>query len=343
MNHVLDGYGILALLVLIAAGVGAWFAARPMVLASAHRRSGDARARVLGKQALDVFERLDTVVLDPVGTVTAGELSVVSVDPLDPTHDRNLRWFAGALQHTADDPVAKAIARLAVRGIVTDVQHEPGIGTTGRVDRHPVRVGNPDWIGVDAPDDGWGRTVAVEVDGRAMGHITVADTVRPQAGSATATLTESGMRVLVVAPSEAKAKHLSAAVQTAEVVVAPISDPAFVRGLRGDGNVVAVVGRAGHSSVPLDAGDLTVSDAVVNTPAAVDMADVAVHHVASVLVMLRGASSRVRAARRAVVAVTALALLGLVLTPSGWIDLCVLVAALIALPIALTAPLLRWR
>lgn len=342
MNDVFGGYGLLALLAVAAAGAGAWFAARPLVLASAHRRSGDARARVLGKQALDVLERLDTVVLDPVGTVTAGELSVVSVDPLDPTHDRNLRWFAGALQHTADDPVARAIARLAVRGIVTDVQHEPGVGTAGRVDRHPVRVGRPDWIGVDAPDDGWGRTVAVEVDGRAMGHITVADTVRPQAGPATATLTESGLRVLVVAPSEAKATYLGRAVPTAEVV-AVAADVDLVRELRHDGRTVAVVGRAGESAVPLDAGDLAVTDAAVDAPAAIDMSDVAVHHVASVLMMLRGASARLRAARRGVAAVAALALVGLVLVPTGWLELAILGTALAALPIALTMPLWRWR
>lgn len=343
MNHVADGSGLLGALAVVLAGLGAWWAARPVVLSSVQRRSGDANARVSGKRALNVLERVDTLVMDPVGTITMGELSVVSVEPIDPAHDRSLRWFAGALQHTSDDPVARAIARLASRGRVTDVEHVPGIGSTGSVDRHPVRVGRPDWIGVEGLDDGWSRVVAVEVDGKAMGRITVADTVRDQAAPTTAALTEAGWRVVLVAPDEAGSKHLASAVGTAEVVAATDGGGgAVVRRLKADGRVVAVVGRSGTLLVPLSEGDVAVSDAKTEVEARVEMTDVAVHHVAAVLKILRGAARRVRSMRRAVAVLGLAGLVGLALSPAPWTDAAAAAGTVLLLPLALTIPLLRW-
>lgn len=340
MNEIVDASNLLAVLVVAIAAV-TWLAAESVVRRSAYHRSGAAQARALGPSVLRVLERIDTVVLDPIGTLTAGELSVVAVEPLDPAHDRNLRWFAGALQHNADDPVAKAIARLAGRGRVTDVQHVPGIGTTGSVDRHPVRVGRPDWIGVDAPADGWGRTVAVEVDGRAMGRITVADTIRPQAAPATAAMTEAGLRVVVLARTEATAEHLRTAVGTAVVRVADAgADP---RDGLDDSASVAVVARRTSESMKFEAGDVALSDGNVEVPLMVEMADVGVHHVAAVLSLLRGAAARVRAVRRAVVVVTAVTVLALMISPGTVVDGIVTAAACAALGLAMWLPLARWR
>ena len=56
---------------------------------------------------------LNGVVLDKDGTITTGELSVISVDPVDPDHGRNMRWFAGALERASEHPIARAVAVLA--------------------------------------------------------------------------------------------------------------------------------------------------------------------------------------------------------------------------------------
>ena len=342
--------GVLQLTNLLAVGVvtvaaAVWAYADAVVRRSALYRSGAAHARALGPSALRILERVDTVVFDPVGTLTAGELRVVAVEPLDPAHDRNLRWFAGALQHNADDPIAKAISRLAGRGRVTDFQHVPGVGTAGSVDRHPVRVGRLEWIGVDAPEDGWGSTVAVEVDGRAMGRITVADTIRPEAAPTTAAMTESGLRVIVLAQTSATAAHLQAAVGTADVRVA--DDHCDLRADIGETATIAVVARQSSAVTVLQTRDVTVSDgapALDGHPrATVEMSDVAIHHVASTLTLLRGAAPRVRLVRRAVAGITAIAVASLLVAPSTALDAVVTLATGIALALAVWIPLARWE
>ena len=343
MNDVVSLTGTIGAAVIVLAAAAAWWAARPLVVGSALRRSGENQARVLGRGALEAFERLDTLVIDPIGSITDGEPRVVGVEPIDPEHDRSLRWFAGALQHGEDDPVAKAVSRLAGRGGATNVQRLPGIGVLGTVDRHPVRVGSPEWIGVEAEDDGWGKILAVEVDGRAMGRITVADAVREQAPTTVTGLVGDGYQVVLTAPGEAAARHLAAAVPDATVVsTSERSTADVVEGLLGDGRHIGAVGRGLAAVFTPTAATPMLTDELASDAVGVEMSDVAIHHVAAVLRLLRGARARLRAMRRAVIAVAVAGFIALIFTPSGPPDIAATTAAVLALPIALTAPLARW-
>ncbi|GAA1743473.1 hypothetical protein GCM10009710_24410 [Aeromicrobium alkaliterrae] len=322
----------------------AWWSAHPIVVGSARRRSGEARARVVGRGALDCFARLDTLVVDPIGSVTVGELRVIGVEPLDPEHDRSLRWFAGALQHGADDPVARAISRLSARGGATNVEHLPGVGVLGTVDRHPVRVGSPEWIGLDGvPDDDWAQTVAVEVDGRALGRIRVADVVREQSAATIASLAADGVQVVLVAPGDAAARHLSSLLPGA-TTVAPSERPGeqVVDDSVREGAGVATVGRGRSAIVRPVTGTVAVSDDLGTDVPGVEMHDVAIHHVATVLRLLRSARGRVRAMRIGVIAVTVVGVAGLLLVPTGPPELAATAATVLALPVAVLLPLLRW-
>lgn len=343
MNDVVSLTGALGYAVIALAAAVAWWSARPLVVGSALRRSGENQARVRGRGALEAFERLDTLVIDPIGSITDGEPRVVGVEPIDPEHDRSLRWFAGALQHGEDDPVAKAVSRLAGRGGATNVQRLPGMGVLGTVDRHPVRVGSPEWIGVEAEDDGWGKILAVEVDGRAMGRITVADAVRDQAPTAVAALVADGYQIVLAAPGEAAARHLAGAVPGATVVsTSERSSAEVTQGLRGEGRQVGSVGRARNpvATATLDAP--VVTDALAPEAIGVEMTDVAIHHVAAVLRLLRGARGRLRSMRQAVLVVAAAGFIALLFTPTGPPDIAATSVAVLAMPAALAAPLARW-
>ena len=214
-----------------------------------------------GPDTLDACRRIDTIVLDKDGTVTTGKLTVTGVEPFDPDHDRNMRWFAAALEHTSEHPIAQAIARLAGRGRVTEVEHLTSLGISGLVDRHPVRVGHPGWIGVDSPE-GLGTTVAVEVDGRALGRITVADDVRPTAREAIDALRALGIQPLVVSAGDLPdSAHLAEQIGLDDVVsgAGPDERLAVVEGLRAEGRVVAMVGDHSANAGALSAADLAVS------------------------------------------------------------------------------------
>lgn len=199
--------------VAVAATVGlaaaAHLLAPGLALVVGRRRAAALGVRLDSLEATRRAAGVDTVVLDQDGTVTTGQLRVTSVDPLEPDHDRNLRWFAGALSHAGDHPISKAIAQLSARGHVAGVEVLDGQGVAGSVDRHPVRVGSPSWLGAAAPDSLW-RTVGVEVDARFLGTLTIADDVRDRASEGVRALQDLGLDVRLASTSRPdRAEHVA--------------------------------------------------------------------------------------------------------------------------------------
>jgi cation transport ATPase len=206
-----DGVGAALAVLVLAAPIGLVLAiAVPPWLTQRVGRSLGVTA--IGSQALERWQHVHTLVLDPFHSLTTGHLVVTGVHPIDPDHERNLRWFAGALAHSYDDPVGRALAKLAGRGRVSNVALEPGRGISGSIDRHPVRVGHPQWLGFgdEDADAQIGTTVAVDVDHRPLGRITVADEVRPDAARQLDRLRRTGLTpVLASAQGEGEMERLA--------------------------------------------------------------------------------------------------------------------------------------
>lgn len=285
-----------------------------------------ARARSDGihlddRGAVAAGARVDTVLLDRWGTVTTGQLRVVAVDPVEPDHERNLRWFAGALGHAADDPVSRAIARLSSRGRLSQVRrHEDG-GISGSVDRHPVRLGRPDRLGMESRDAA-GVTVGVQVDARPIGYITVADEVRPHAGEDVARLRSAGVEpVLVSEDSERNTRELAASCGIEEWYA---DRPATARSevvdeQRRRGRVVAATGPTAPPNADLLLTDDTGDAAPTATgQSRIGLADLDVARVATALELARSAARSASRARRTGVAAGAL---GVVLSATGVLSL----------------------
>lgn len=300
---VADGWrhaGSVGVAVLLVAAPAALLLAEPAAQLVARRRGAEIGVLVAGVDAMRAACRIDTIVLAKNGTVTTGELSVSAVDPVDPEHLRNLRWFAGALAHGSDHPIAHAIAKLAPRGRLSNVVTQPLIGISGAVDRHPVRIGVPRWIGVEGTE-GLGTQVAVEVDGRALGWITVGDTVRPDARQGVDRLRLMGLEpILVSNRPEADTTHL--ADQTGIVTHYPRMTVdgcvALVERLQADGHVVAMVGRLGANAPALRAADLAISTAGEAPDGGVALAEVDVRGVGDAISLMRCTRSTMVANRR---------------------------------------------
>ncbi|GAA3532272.1 HAD family hydrolase [Nocardioides daeguensis] len=284
---------VVLLLVLLPAFVGllpwaAWWAMRRS------RRDG---VDFPDLAALRTAGRVDTVVLDRWGTVTTGELVVTDIDPVEEGNERNLKWFAAALQHAVEgDPVARAIARLAGPGKLTDVELVAGRGTSGAVDRHPVRVGAPAWLGMETRD-GLGETVGVEVDHRPFGYLTVSDQVRPDAPLAVARLRAAGVEPILLSDADVlDTEHLAQACGIDKWIRGEeaAEREQAVRDQRGGAHCVAVVARGQDNAEILASADLAFSEA----GRGVRMVDLDVQRVARALEVARGipsASLRVRA------------------------------------------------
>ncbi|MDQ6523648.1 HAD family hydrolase [Nocardioides sp. LHD-245] len=228
------------------------------------RRSRQQGVRFRDLAALQAARRVDTVLLDRWGTVTTGELVVSDIDPVEEGNERNLRWFAAALEHAAaDHPVARAIARLAGPGRLTAVESFPGRGISGAVDRHPVRVGTPGWLGMEERD-GLGKTIGVEVDHRPFGYLTVTDQVRADAALAVARLRAAGIQPILLSDGTPHdTEHLAQACGIDKWLLG--KDPAqreqLVRDQHGGGHTVALVARDAGNAAALAAADLAFTDA----------------------------------------------------------------------------------
>lgn len=267
-------------------------------------RARKAGVRLGGLATVEASTRVDTLILEKDGTLTTGELTVVSVDPHDPDHDRNLRWFAGALEKASDHRVGRAVATLAGRGRLAEVVVVPGCGIRGTVDRHPVRVGSPDWMGFEPAPTIW-TTVGVEVDGRPLGTITVADDVRPELTRDVQRLTGLGLQlVLVSTDTPERTQHVArlADIASFHATKRPDDTGDLVRLLTRDGRRVATAGVA----FPTEADLSITSDPSAAAPALVTD-DCSPGRIADAIAAARGTASRVTRTRRATMSLAAIA------------------------------------
>lgn len=308
---------LLAACVLVAALPGVFAYAAPVTLWVVRARARAAGVFLDDRRALAVGPRVDTVLLDRWGTVTTGQLRVVAIDPVEPDHERNLRWFAGALGHASDDPVSRAIARLSSRGKLSQVQQHLGGGISGSVDRHPVRLGDPAWLGMESRN-GVGVTVGVQVDARPIGYITVADEVRPHAAEGVERLRAARVEpVLVSEDTESNTRQLADTCGIDQWYAATSADrrDELVADHRRRGRVVAVA-----SPTPVPSADLVFTDA--ESTDGIRLLDLDVGRVATALALTRSAARATVRSRRA----------GIVL---GLVGIGLAAASILSLPLAI--------
>ena len=169
-------------------------------------RSGD---------ALQMSERLDSLVLDKTGTITRGEPALTDVSPAGRFEDAEVLRLAASLERGSEHPLGEAIVKGADgRGIAlsdaTDFAAIPGHGVSGRIDGHDVLLGNAKLmrdrgIEIEVLGGDWellaneGKTpMYVAVDGKAAGLVAVADTVKPDSKDAITELKRLDIEVVML-------------------------------------------------------------------------------------------------------------------------------------------------
>ena len=269
-----------------------------------------ARAGVLIKnaEALERFEKVDTLVIDKTGTLTEGRPAVTAIRAAEGFTEDELLRLAASLERASEHPIGQAIVRAAAaRAIALSEPQEfdspVGRGVVGLVDGRRVMIGNAGFVreqGLDADvlereaaalrSEG-ATAVLVGVDGRPAGTIAVADPIKPSTQEALRELRAQGIRVVMLtgdhrATAEAVARRLGIADVEAEVL--PQDKSGVVQLLRSEGRVVAMAGDGVNDAPALAAADV----GVAMGPGA----DVAVE--AAGVTLLRGDLSGLVAARR---------------------------------------------
>jgi Cu+-exporting ATPase len=251
-----------AVAVLIIACPCALGLATPMSIMVGTGRGATAGVLLKNAEALEVLEKVDTLVVDKTGTLTEGKPRLVHIEPTPDTDEATLLHLAASLERGSEHPLAGAVVEAAAaRGVVLspvgDFRSSTGRGVTGGVAGQRVALGNEALFAELAIDLGAlvaraetlradGQTVVfVAIDGRAAGVLGVADTLKDSARDAVRQLHAEGLRIVMVtgdhhATAAAVAKQLGIDEVIADVP--PDRKGAIVRELRARGRVVAMAG-----------------------------------------------------------------------------------------------------
>ena len=176
-----------------------------------------AKSGILFKTAesLEAAGKADIVALDKTGTVTSGEPKLTDILPQGGTSETELIEAAYSLESLSEHPLAKAIVAYAeANGIemraVSDFSALVGSGLEGRQDGEILRGGSLKYISgvafVDAETEALAEALALEgktpllfaKDGRVLGIIAVADTIKGESPEAISELKEMGIRVVML-------------------------------------------------------------------------------------------------------------------------------------------------
>ncbi|MCX5390801.1 cation-translocating P-type ATPase [Streptomyces sp. NBC_00094] len=298
-----------AVAVLIIACPCALGLATPTALMVGTGRGAQLGILIKGPEVLESTRRVDTVVLDKTGTVTTGRMRLTGVRVYggrygtEATDETELLRLAGALEHSSEHPVARAVAAAAAERcgelpVPKAFENVPGLGVRGSVDGRLVLVGRAALLaaeGVEVPGAPEPGAVHVAWDGVARGTLTVADTVKDTSAEAVALLRGLGLRpVLLTGDHRAVAEAVAAEVGIDEVVadVLPEEKAGVIRRLQEEGRTVAMVGDGVNDAAALATADLGLAMGT-GTDAAIEASDLTL-----VRGDLRVAADAIRLSRR---------------------------------------------
>jgi Cu+-exporting ATPase len=259
-----------AVAVLIIACPCALGLATPMSIMVGTGRGATMGVLIKNAEALEVMERIDTLVVDKTGTLTEGRPALVSFETLGGFNDAQALRLAASLERASEHPLAAAIVQGATArdlelGNVEDFQSVTGKGVTGVVGGRQVALGNlklmEDWnSGLEGKAGGQsgqilqrieelhaqGQTVMIlGIDGEAAALVGVADPIKGSTPQAIRDLQDEGLRIVMLTGDShgtAKAVAGKLGIDQVQAEVLPDQKTQVIKELQSRGRAVAMAG-----------------------------------------------------------------------------------------------------
>ena len=270
---------VAAVSVLIIACPCALGLATPISIMVGVGRGAHAGVLIKNAEALERFEKVDTLVLDKTGTLTEGRPSVTAILPAQGFVEADILRLSASLERGSEHPLADAIVRAAKdRDIplteAADFDSPVGRGVRGTIEGHQVALGNTRFLGELSIDvsalepkaealrhDG-ATAIFVAIDGKAAGVIGIADPIKATTPAAILALKAAGLRLVMMTgdnrtTAEAVARRLGIDEVQAEVL--PQDKASVVQQLRSQGRIVAMAGDGVNDAPALAAADVGVA------------------------------------------------------------------------------------
>ena len=267
---------IVAVSVLIIACPCALGLATPMSIMVGVGRGASLGVLIKNAEALEVMEKVDTLVVDKTGTLTEGKPSVTSVVPAAGFDESELLRLAAGVERASEHPLGVAVVNAAAAaGVsvpeVTDFDSPTGKGVIGTVERRRVLLGSAGFLSeqgieveplADEADrlraDG-ATVVFVGVERRVAGVLAIADPVKETTPEALRGLRAHGIDVVMLTgdnrvTAEAVARRLG--IERVEAEVLPDDKSNVVKRLREGGSVVGFAGDGVNDAPALAAADV---------------------------------------------------------------------------------------
>jgi P-type Cu+ transporter len=251
-----------AVAVLIVACPCALGLATPMSIMVGTGRGATAGVLIRNAEALQMLEKIDTLVVDKTGTLTEGKPRLSAISILPPLTDTELLQAAASLERGSEHPLAAAIVSAAIeKGLslseAQDFHSFTGQGITGKIAGRMVALGSRgllEKLGIDPADlsaqaDAMNRNaqsvVFVAMDGRPAGVLGVSDPIKESTPEAIRMLHRDGIRlVMLTGDQKGAAEHVAQQLGIDEVraEVSPEQKGKIVKELQAQGLIVAMAG-----------------------------------------------------------------------------------------------------
>jgi P-type Cu+ transporter len=227
---------------------------------------------IKGGETLQRLEKIDTIVLDKTGTITAGRPKVTDLSFIPSNSDAtkqstkvaedDVLRVAAALERASEHPLAQAVVEYAIeRGLnlpqAREFESFPGLGIVGVIDGETVLVGNralmekhevtiesmieaAERMSEEAKTPLW-----IAIDGKLAAILAVADTIKPSSIEAIRLMHDEGFRVVILTGDNEHTAHaIALQVGVNEVIagVLPAGKVEAIKRLQGEHRVVAMVG-----------------------------------------------------------------------------------------------------